>query len=93
MCFTLVFTVFGLITAAASVQGAHWAICTNNTNGTGGTKVKVTRDCCASAREHGSTAFNENQKECEDALGLDNGINLGRFVQCCDSRGSGRDGK
>ncbi|SPC68153.1 uncharacterized protein UHOD_08915 [Ustilago sp. UG-2017b] len=44
MRFTLVFTVFGLITAAASVHGAHWVICTNNTNGTGGTNVK----CCGS---------------------------------------------
>ncbi|KAJ1018578.1 hypothetical protein NDA16_004860 [Ustilago loliicola] len=93
MRFTFPLAAFALIAAATSVQGAHWAICTNNTNGTGGTNYQVTKDCCAATQEHDTTNFIETAQECMDAVGLGNGLNLGRFIACCGSRGAGSNGE
>lgn len=74
---------------ASSAFAAHSAVCTINTNGKGPTNYQVTKDCCAATKEKGTTGFNEAAKICQDALGTGNGINLGRFVACCGSRGAG----
>ena len=74
---------------ASSTFAAHSAWCTVNKNGKGATNYQVTKDCCAATKETGTTGFNEASWECQDALGAGNGINLGRFVQCCGSRGAG----
>ncbi|SPO31824.1 related to conserved hypothetical Ustilaginaceae-specific protein [Ustilago trichophora] len=72
-----------------SVQGASESFCTKNKNGTGGVNYQVSKDCCAATREHWTTFFNESVDKCQD---LFNGINLGRYVRCCGSRGAGSQG-
>ena len=71
------------------VYAAHSAWCTHASNGSGSSWYEVTKDCCAATREHSTTGFDELSHRCEDAGGLGNGLNLGRFVSCCGSRGAG----
>lgn len=74
----------------AQVNAAHSAYCTDNKNGTGPPTYQITKDCCAATAEHRSKFFNEATHDCQDGLGgTGNGINLGRFVQCCGDRGAG----
>ena len=87
MRFSISFVVLAataLLVQTSPALGAHYAVCTKNTNGSGGINYQVTKDCCAATKEHSTTHF--------DALGLGNGINLGRFVRCCGSRGAGSQG-
>ena len=72
-----------------SAMGAHIAYCTDNPNGTGDPTYQITKDCCAATAESSTIIFNEATHKCTDALGFGNGINLGRFVQCCGDRGAG----
>ena len=74
---------------STSAWAAHTAYCTANPNGTGQPDYQTTKDCCAASKETSTTGFNEASHLCMDALGIGNGINLGRFVQCCGSRGAG----
>ena len=74
---------------AGVAKGARQAYCTGNKDGTGDPAYQITKDCCAATREHSSTRFNEANHVCQDAGGLGNGINLGRFVKCCGDRGAG----
>ncbi|SPO31826.1 probable conserved hypothetical Ustilaginaceae-specific protein [Ustilago trichophora] len=85
----LAVTLLALIQATTSVMGARSVYCTHNKDGTGAIAYRITKDCCAATKEHSTTHFNEWDHKCEDALGLGNGINLGRFVRCCGSRGAG----
>ncbi|KIS72119.1 uncharacterized protein UMAG_11444 [Mycosarcoma maydis] len=80
---------FVACTLFTEVYAGHTAYCTANRNGTGPAVYRTTKDCCAATREHSTTAFNEATHTCQDALGLGNGINIGRFARCCDSRGGG----
>ncbi|SPO31942.1 probable conserved hypothetical Ustilaginaceae-specific protein [Ustilago trichophora] len=73
----------------SSALAAHTAYCTTNRDGTGEPNYQITKDCCAATAESSTTAFNEGTHKCTDALGFGNGINLGRFVNCCGSRGAG----
>ena len=95
MRFSISFVVLAataLLVQTSPALGAHYAVCTKNTNGSGGINYQVTKDCCAATKEHSTTHFDEANWRCEDALGLGNGINLGRFVRCCGSRGAGSQG-
>ncbi|SPO31941.1 related to conserved hypothetical Ustilaginaceae-specific protein [Ustilago trichophora] len=85
----LVCALLALLHCTYSVLGARQAYCTANKDGTGDPDYQVTKDCCAATREHSTTAFNEVKHVCQDAGGLGNGINLGRFVNCCGQRGDG----
>ncbi|SPO31825.1 related to conserved hypothetical Ustilaginaceae-specific protein [Ustilago trichophora] len=89
----LTLTLFALaLVSATTVQGAHWAACKTDRNGGGSINQQVTKDCCAAIKEHSTTHYNELSHLCQDALGIGNGINLGRFVACCGSRGAGSQG-
>ncbi|PWZ01956.1 hypothetical protein BCV70DRAFT_156455 [Testicularia cyperi] len=75
--------------AVNSVMAAHSMYCTVAKDGTGKPHYRATKDCCAATQEKSSTAFDELSHRCEDALGLGNGINEGRFDRCCQGRGDG----
>ena len=87
---TATFALIAMVAVSCTaVMGARSTVCTKNKDGSGGINYRVTKDCCAATKEHSTTHFNETDHRCEDALGLGNGINLGRFVRCCGSRGAG----
>ncbi|KAJ8073245.1 hypothetical protein PM082_020115 [Marasmius tenuissimus] len=62
-------------------------ICTNK-DGSGGTNVQVTKDCCAAVNH--KAYFNELSKQCMGYVGpIDNAVDTGKMVECCSSRGAG----
>ncbi|KAJ8073267.1 hypothetical protein PM082_020139 [Marasmius tenuissimus] len=80
-----------IVVVIASLVGSAFAgpqICTNNKDGSGGTNVQVTNDCCAAVNH--KAYFNKLSKQCMGYGGpIDNAVDTGKMVECCSSRGAG----
>ncbi|KAK1223066.1 hypothetical protein PQX77_014065 [Marasmius sp. AFHP31] len=83
------FTILAIVASlAGSVLAGGPEICTNNKDGSGGTNVQVTKDCCAAVNH--KAYFNELEKKCMGYGGtFDNAVDTGKMVECCSSRGAG----
>ncbi|KAJ8073246.1 hypothetical protein PM082_020116 [Marasmius tenuissimus] len=85
------FAVVAIVTSlVGSVTAGGPISCTNNKDGSGGTNYQVTKDCCAAVNH--KAYFNELEKRCMGYGGpIDNAVDTGKMVECCNSRGAGSD--